>query len=321
MKSVLSVLLLITPVLCMPLSTADAQDSPLHFHPIDTTEGYDGFTALRLFPLPPGQSGPGAADDARGVFGLHAYAVPFRGPTEDRANEAVTFGWNPMGRLQPDQPGFWWQYEWGYGKMRVPMFELNLDVRDSASVDGEGYRRRISYKMERGTGRGVSADFSFDNTTFVSGRRSAGDKLLDRYVQIATGSDRFRVNLRADFRKLVQHAVISHSTADARLFLPLERGTMFSARLIPLYGAISDSTQIQLNDMQAGVQFVIKIRNEREYPVRLDWKPLTGRRLYWDTTRAAPDSIDAGETLVVRIITDEGTHAFGSVHGRFREDD
>ena len=321
MKTALPVLLHIVIILCLLPLTADAQDSPLLFHPNDTTEGYTGYTALRLFPLPPGKGGPGAADDARGVFGLHAYSVPFRGPTEDRANEAVTFGWNPMGRLQPDQPGFWWQYEWGYGLMRVPMFELNLDVRDSASVDGEGYKRRISYKMERKTGRGISADFSFDNTTFVSGSRSAGDKLLNRYVQIAPGSDRFRVNLRADFRKLVQHAVISHSTADARLFLPLERGTMFSARLIPLYGAVSDSTQIQLNDMQAGVQFVIKIRNEREYAVRLYWKPLTGRQLYWDTGRPAPDSIGAGETLVVRIITDEGTHAFGSVHGRFLENE
>lgn len=321
MKPAFPVLLYVMTILFLPLSTADGQDSPLLFHPDDTTEAYAGYTALRLFPLPRGQAAPGAADKARGVFGLHAYAVPFRGPTEDRANEAVTIGWNPMGMLQPDQPGFWWQYEWGYGVARVPLFELNLDVRDSTSIGDEAYKRRISYKIERKTGRGVSADYSFDNTTFVSGARSAGDKLLNRYVQIAPGSDRFRVNLRADFRKLVQHAVISHSTADARLFLPLERGTMFSARLIPLYGAISDSTQIQLNDMQAGVQFVIKIRNEREYPVRLDWKPLTGRQLYWDTGRPAPDSIDAGETLVVRIITDEGIHAFGSVHGRFRENE
>jgi hypothetical protein len=226
-----------------------------------------------------------------------------------------------MGALQPDQPGFWWQYEWGYGQESGPLFELNLDVRDSASLGNDGFARRISYKMERKSGKGVSADFAFDNVTFVSGERSAGDKLFGDFLQIAPRSNRMRVELRAEFRKLVQHSYIAHSTADARLFLPMERGTMFSARLIPLYGAVSDSTQIQLNDMQPGVTFTVKIRNQREYPVRLEWKPLTGRQLYWDTTRPVPDTIAAGETLVVRIITDEGIHAFGSVHGRFREND
>ena len=45
-----------------------------------------------------------------------------------------------------------------------------------------------------------------------------------------------------------------------------------------------------------------------------------GRTLYWDTSEAPPLHIERGETLVVRVIMDEGLHAFGPVHGRFRED-
>ncbi len=313
MKRMIAVFLL---ALCAQLPAQEIQV----FHPSDTTEGYHGFTPLRLFPLPPGRSWEGAADAGRGVFALHSYAVPHWGPTRDRANEAVTLGWNPMGALAPDQPGFWWQYEWGYGQKSGPLFELNLDVRDSASLGNKPGLRRISYKIERRSGKGVSADFSFDNVTFVRGIHSAGDKLRENYLQIAPRANRMRTALNAEFSKLVQHTVLSHSTADARLFLPMERAIMFSSRLIPLYGAISDSTDIQMNDMQPGVQYVIKIRNTREYGVDLSWTPNMGRTLYWDTSHAPPLRIERGETLVVRVIMDEGLHAFGSVHGRFRED-
>jgi hypothetical protein len=298
-----------------------AQHAPLEFHPKDTTAGYHGYTPLRLLPLPKGKAWTGAADDGRGIFALHSYAVPYWGPTRDRANEAVLIGWNPMGRLQPEQPGFWWQYEWGYGQKSGPLFELNLDVRDSATLGQKPGLRRISYKMERETGKGISADFAFNNVSFVRGSHSAGDKLRGNYLQISPRSNRMRANLNAEFGGLVQYSVSAHSSADARLFLPLERGTMFSGRLIPLYGAISDSTSIMLNDMQPGVHYTLKIRNEREYTVRLDWNPTSGRTLFWDTMHASPDAIDSGETLVVRIIMDDGLHAFGTIHGRFRETD
>lgn len=313
MKRMLAVFLL---GLCAQLPAQDLQV----FHPPDSVVGFHGFTPLQLFPLPPGESWEGAADAGRGVFALHSYAVPHWGPTRDRANEAVTLGWNPMGALQPEQPGFWWQYEWGYGQKSGPLFELNLDVRDSASLGTKRGLRRISYKVERRTGKGVSADFAFDNITFVRGIHSAGDKLREHYLQVAPRANRMRVSLDAEFSKLVQHTVLSHSTADARLFLPMERAVMFSSRLIPLHGAISDSTDIQMNDMQPGVQYVIKIRNEREYGVDLSWSPNTGRTLYWDTSHAPPRHVGRGETLIVHIIMDEALHAFGSVHGRFRED-
>jgi hypothetical protein len=293
----------------------------LTFHPADTLDGFHGYTPLRLFPLHPDSSWKGASVSGRGVFALHSYAVPNWGPTRDRANEAVTIGWNPMGRLQPDQPGFWWQYEWGYGQKHRALFELNLDVRDSASLGSKPGMRRISYKMDRKSGRGVSADFAFDNNTFVSGSRSAGDKLHENFLQIAPRANRMRTALNVEFSKLVRYTVFSHSSADTRLFLPMERGVMFSSRLIPLFGAVSDSTDIQMNDMQPGVQYTIKIRNERETGVTLSWTPTAGRRLYWDTSHAIPDHIDVNETLVVNVIMDEGLHAFASVHGRFRETD
>ena len=298
-----------------------AQHAPLEFHPKDTTKGYHGYTPLRIHPLPRGKEWTGAADEGRGIFAVHSYAVPYWGPTRDRANEAVLIGWNPMGRLQADQPGYWWQYEWGYGQKSGPLFELNLDVRDSASLGQKPGLRRISYKMERESGKGISADFAFNNVTFVRGSQSAGDKLRGHYLQISPRSNRMRANLNTEFNGLVQYTVSAFSSADTRLFLPLERGIMFSCRLIPLYGAISDSTNIMLNDMRPGVQYTIKIRNEREHAVDLTWEATSGRTLYWDTMRPAPDSIDQGETLVVRIIMDEGLHAFGSIHGRFRETD
>ncbi len=298
-----------------------AQQNPLRFHPSDTVGAFHGYTALRLFPLPPQRQWPGAARSGRGVFALHSYAVPYWGPTRERANEAVLIGWNPMGRLQSEQPGYWWQYEWGYGQKSGALFELNLDVRDSSTLGRKNGLRRISYKMQRKTGTGISADFAFHNVSFVQGTYSAGDKLQGNYLQISTRANRMRANINTEFSKLVQYAVIAHSTADGRLFLPLERGTQFTGRLIPLFGAISDSTQIQLNDMKPGTHYTIKIRNEREYAVQLDWKATSGRTLYWDTRRPQPLDIAAGETLIVRIIMDEDLHAFGSVHGRFRETD
>ena len=297
-----------------------AQDTPLSFAPRDTIGGYQGFTALRLAPLPEDGEWPGAGCSGRGLFALHSYAVPYWGPTRDRANEAVLLGWNPMGRLQPEQPGFWWQYEWGYGQKSGPLFELTLDVRDSSTLGGKSGLRRISYKMERESGEGVSADFAFDNISFVRGSQSAGDRLRGNYLQVSPRANRMRVALNMEVKNLLTYSVLSHSTADATLYLPLERGNQFRARLIPLYGAISDSTHVILNSMEPGAHFTIHIRNERGYAVALSWEAKQARKLYWDLSRPAPDRIDAGETLIVRIIMDGELHAFGSVHGRFRED-
>jgi hypothetical protein len=306
-------------VLCA--ATLAAQQKPMTFAASDSSDALGGFTPLRLFPLPPGVAWPGAGLSDRGVFAIHAWAVPKTGPTEDRANEAVLMGWNPMGRLQPGQPGYWWQYEWSYGQKGTPLFELNLDVRDSAMLGDRPGLRRISYKINRKTGIGVSADFSFQNVSFVEGNVSAGDKLPENYLQINTRSDRLRANLRADFRKIVQQAVLLSSSADNRLFIPCERGNIFNTRLIPIFGAVSDSTDIILNAMEMGARYTIKIRNEREYPVRLTWQATHGRRLYWDAQRPLPDELEVGTTLIVDILVDETYHAFGSVHGVFREED
>lgn len=298
-----------------------AQQRPLSFQPVDTVGAYHGYTPLRLFPIPSDQAWPGAANSGRGIFALHSYAVPYWGPTSERANEAVLIGWNPMGRLQAEQPGFWWQYEWGYGQKSGALFELNLDVRDSVSLGDKKGLRRISYKMQRRTGTGISADFAFHNISFVQGTHSAGDRLRGNYLQISTRANRMRANINTEFKKLVQYAVLSHSTADAKLHLPAERGTQFSARLIPLFGAVSDSTNVVLNDMKPGTHYTVKIRNEREYDVHLTWEANTGRSLYWDHTRPSPARIARGETLIVRILMDEDLHAFGAVHGRYIEED
>jgi hypothetical protein len=300
--------------------SARAQDAPLLFAPADSTDALQGFTPLRLFALPRGMTWPGAGEHGRGQFALHAWAVPKTGPTEDRANEAVLIGWNPMGRLQPEQPGYWWQYEWSYNQTGTPLFELNLDVRDSALLGNRPGLRRISYKINRKTGVGISADFAFQNVSFVEGNTSAGDKLPENYLQINTRSNRLRANLRADFRKLVQQAVLTSSTADATMFLPLERANNFHIRLIPLYGAVSDSTDIVLNGMEFGARYMIKIRNEREYAVRLTWQPTLGRRLYWDAQRPVPTALDSRTTLVVDIFVDDAHRAFATVHGVYRED-
>lgn len=311
-------LLLIVCCFAAPLA---AQDDNLVFHPPDTSAALQGYTPLRLFPLPPDVEWPGAGFTDRGLFAIHAWAVPKTGPTEDRANEAVLIGYNPMGRLAPMQPGYWWQYEWSYGQKGTALFELNLDVRDSAMLGQRPGLRRISYKINRKTGQGVSADFAFQNVSFVEGGTSAGDKLPENYLQINTRSNRLRANLRADFRKLVQQAVFASSSADARLFLPCERGNVFNGRLIPIFGAVSDSTDIILNAMEIGAFYTIKIRNEREYPVRLTWQATHGRRLYWDLLRPLPEALEQGATLVVEIWVDENSHCFGRLHGVFREED
>ena len=313
--------LLLTSLLLFCAATLAAQDEPLEFHPPDTTAALRGYTPLRLFPLPPDIEWPGAGRTDRGLFAIHAWAVPKTGPTEDRANEAVLIGYNPMGRLQPEQPGYWWQYEWSYGQKGASLFELNLDVRDSAMLGQRPGLRRISYKINRKTGMGVSADFAFQNVSFVEGNTSAGDKLPENYLQINTRSNRLRANLRADFRKIVQQAVLASSSADARLFLACERGNLFDGRLIPVYGAVSDSTDIVLNAMEIGAQYKIKIRNEREYPVRLTWQATHGRRLYWDLQRPLPDTLERGATLIVEIWVDGNSHCFARLHGVFREED
>ncbi len=298
-----------------------AQDDPLTFESPDTTAALQGFTPLRLFAIPRSDEWPGAGKSGRGIFAIHAWAVPKTGPTQDRANEAVLIGWNPMGRLQPDQPGYWWQYEWSYGQTGTALFELNLDVRDSMQLGNRPGLRRISYKINRKSGQGISADFAFQNVSFVEGSTSAGDKLPENYLQINTRSNRLRANLRADFRKLVQQAVFTSSSADAKLFLPCERGNIFNARLIPLYGAVSDSTEVVLNAMEMGAKYTVKIRNEREYDVRLTWDATHGRRLYWDAQRALPEKVERGMTLIVEIFVDDTYNAFGSVLGMFREED
>jgi hypothetical protein len=225
-----------------------------------------------------------------------------------------------MGRLQPDQPGYWWQYEWSYGQTGTPLFELNLDVRDSALLGARPGLRRISYKINRKTGDGISADFAFQNVSFVEGGTSAGDKLPENYLQINTRSNRFRANLRADFRKIVQQAVLASSTADSKLFLPCERGNIFYSRLIPLFGAVADSTEVTLNAMESGARYTLKIRNERGYDVQLTWKPTHGRRLYWDTQRPLPTKVESDMTLIVEIIVDDNYDACGRVFGVFREE-
>ena len=297
-----------------------AQDAPLLFAPADSTAALRGFTPLRLFALPPGVAWPGAGVSGRGQFAMHAWAVPKTGPTEDRANEAVLIGWNPMGRLQPEQPGYWWQYEWSYNQTGTPLFELNLDVRDSALLGNRPGLRRISYKINRKSGVGISADFAFQNVSFVEGNTSAGDKLPENYLQINTRSNRMRANLRAEFQKLVQQAVLASSTTDAQMFLPLERANNFHVRLIPLFGAVSDSTAIILNGMEAGARYTVKIRNERDNAVRLTWQPTLGRRLYWDTQRPVPARLDSRATLLVDIFVDDNHRAFARVHGVYQEE-
>ncbi len=313
--------LFLIPAFLLLTCTTHAQQKPLLFAPSDSTDALHGYTPLRLFPLPPKLAWPGAGMSGRGVFAIHAWAVPKTGPTQDRANEAVLIGWNPMGRLLPEQPGFWWQYEWSYGQTGTALFELNLDVRDSAMLGERPGLRRISYKINRKSGAGISADFAFQNVSFVEGGTSAGDKLPENYLQINTRSNRLRANLRADFRKLVQQAVFTASSADSRLFLACERGNIYNARLIPLYGAISDSTEVTLNAMEMGARYTLKIRNEREYAVRLTWKATHGRRLYWDAQRALPEKVERGMTLIVEIFVDDTYNSFGSVIGLFREED
>ena len=156
--------------------------------------------------------------------------------------------------------------------------------------------------------------------TSVEGNSSAGDKLPDNYLSINTRSDRLRSNLRADFRKLVQQAVLATSTADHRVFLPLERANNYHVRLIPIYGAVSDSTTVILNGMEIGARYTIKVRNEREYPVHILWQATLGRRLYWDALRPVPEILERGGTLIVDIFVDDTNRAFAAVHGLFRED-
>lgn len=312
---------LLLPLFLLCVVTLQAQDDPLVFHPSDTTEALQGYTPLRLFPLPRDVAWRGAGMSGRGLFAIHAWAVPGTGPTTDRANEAVLIGWNPMGRLQPDQPGYWWQYEWSYNQTGTPLFELNLDVRDSVKLGARPGLRRISYKINRRTGAGISADFAFQNVSFVEGSTSAGDKLPENYLLINTRSNRLKANLRADFQKIVQQAVLSHSTADSKLFLPCERGNIFHSRLIPLYGEVADSTEVTLNAMESGARYMLKIRNEREYDVRLTWKATHGRRLYWDNQRPLPEKVGSRMTLIVEILVDENYDACARVFGVFREED
>jgi hypothetical protein len=309
------------PAIFLIAMTMNAQQKPLLFIAPDTTTALGGYTPLRLFPLPPSITWPGAGASGRGVFAIHAWAVPKTGPTADRANEAVLIGWNPMGRLQPDQPGYWWQYEWSYGQTGTPLFELNLDVRDSAMLGARPGLRRISYKINRKTGAGISADFAFQNVSFVEGATSAGDKLPENYLQINTRSNRFRANLRADFRKIVQQVVLTTTTADGKLFLPCERGNIFSSRLIPLDGAVTDSTEVTLNAMESGARYTLKIRNEREYDVQLTWKATHGRRLFWDIQRPLPTKVESGTTIIVEIVVDENHDACGRIYGIFRISD
>ncbi|MFZ1729426.1 MAG: hypothetical protein WAV84_04785 [Bacteroidota bacterium] len=313
--------LFILSVLLLCAITLQAQDDPLNFYPPDTTGALHGYTPLRLFALPPSITWPGAGESGRGIFAIHSWAVPKTGPTEDRANEAVLIGWNPMGRLQPDQPGYWWQYEWSYNQTGTSLFELNLDVRDSVLLGERPGLRRISYKINRRTGVGISADFAFQNVSFVEGGTSAGDKLPENYLLINTRSDRMTVDLRAQFHKVVQQAVLSSTSADDKLFLTCERGNIFYARLIPLFGATADSTEVTLNAMESGSRYMIKIRNERDHPVRLTWKATHGRRLYWDVQRPLPDRVENGTTLIVELLCDENYDACGKVFGVFREED
>jgi hypothetical protein len=293
-----------------------AQQRFLNASSADSASSLRGFTPIRLSVLPEGDSWPGASFSGRGLFGLHAYAVSGTGPTSDRANEAVAFGWNPLGRLQPSQPGYWWQYEWSYGQEGLPLFELNLDLLDSISLSP---RRALSYKINRNTGTGLSADFAFNTVTFSDGSSSAGDALDGAWLYISPGADRLRTNLRTEFRKLVQHTVHAHASYSARMTLPLERGTMYSARLFDSTAASTDSTTILLNSMEYGCTYTIKLRNDRTARTNLAWEANFGRRLYWDTRDGVVESIAPGETLIVIIQTDAERNAYASLHGRFRE--
>lgn len=307
---------LIFVILLFSGSSALAQQRFLHTSAADSSASLRGFTPLRLAVLPEGETWPGASFSGRGLFGLHAYAVSGTGPSSDRANEAVAFGWNPLGRLLTSQPGFWWQYEWSYGQDGLPLFELNLDLLDSIA---RSPRRAVSYKLNRNTGTGLSADFAFNTVTFVDGSSSAGDALEGAWLYISPGADRLRTNLRTEFRKLVQHSVHSHSSHDALLRLPLERGTMFSARLFDSTTVTADSTAILLNSMEAGCTYTVKLRNDRSRSIRLTWEANLARKLHWDIREGAVHDIAAGETMIINIVTDAERNAFASVHGRFRE--
>jgi len=312
------IILLVLFALCSYRSHAQSEE--LLFHPNDTIPALHGYTPLRLFPSPPDLRWPGAALHDRGEFAIHSYVVPGVGPTTDRANEAVTIGWNPMGVLQPKKPGFWWQYEWNYGQTGMSLFELNLDVRDSTTLGDKPGLRRITYKINRRSGVGISADLAFNNFTFVEGNRSAGDRLGGNFLLIATRADKMEANLRTEFGKIVRFTVQAYHSSGRTLKLPMERGVTFSARLIAASETPVDSTHIVLNSMETGAIYTIKLRNERPNMVRLSWATTHGRRLYWDRDKPRPDRIERGETLIFRIIMDEKLGAFATMHGRFTED-
>ena len=257
----------------------DSVSVPLRFAPRDSREAARGFQPLRLFALPAEAKGRMGTDEARGVFAVHAYSVEGAGPTADRSNEAVCIGWNPMGQLLAGQPGFWWQYEWGYRQADFELFELNLDVRDSLTLPADSFKRRISYKMDRSTGEGVGADFAFERITFQRGNRNAGSALQGNFLRLDLEDDIMDVAVRTHFRRPVIHQVHSFEVKGGTAGTPLSESDRIH---ISLVGEGSECVVSLIDAVNGGTSRIV-IANLRKMPVSVRFSSADPAvKLFWN---------------------------------------
>lgn len=176
------------PVLVLFVSyTADAQDAgaspsssgfdgdvcivtqPQHFHPEDSSTAVGRRWAPLSFSVRPDEPG-WDSPPPEGRFAIMGADYP-KENKDGTGNEVMYLGWNPLGALRPDTPGFWRNYEYHYQIGKKKYFETNLDVRDASSF---GQHRIQSTKIHRSSGRGQSWSVSVESFEVCDPDHDAG---------------------------------------------------------------------------------------------------------------------------------------------------
>ncbi|PLX32858.1 MAG: hypothetical protein C0600_01445 [Ignavibacteria bacterium] len=258
---------------------------PQHFHPVDSATAVGKRWAPLTFSVKPGTPA-GESPQPGGRFAIMGADYP-RENEDGSSNEVMYIGWNPLGALRPDMPGFWRNFEFNYQIGKRKYFETNLDVRDASSL---GQRRIQSTKINRGNGRGQSWSVSVESFEVCDPDHDAGS---GQGVLFSVSEMRTRVERGMEVGLRILND-IDTSSVGARATVALGMGHFHRWHLRESQLSINVEPDTRLRG-RGGMTSTLALHNESESEATLTWN----RRMFWEGRRISV--LQPGEVCLVTI--------------------